>query len=373
MTRGRGRHDVADQGRHLDPVRLCTATRASPRRRSRRSTRSAAADSSSDSARVTRGVRPMHSGCPRTTSSDGSRRRRRSSCPLLRAGHADVEGVFHAAHDLEQLPVGPRPGRIPIMIGAKGPRMLRVAASHADVWSWFAQERSDVAAFAPLLEALVATCRRGGPRSRRRSAARRASSSSRPTSRGPRNRTSACRSAARQRRSPSDSHASAPSASPTWRSSSGHRRRPRWTRCGRCSNRRAPAEARAKSHESARARGKPGARRVSGAEAPVHVAGRVSSCTCLLSSARARREAPFDPATNPTDGRDGEAIDTVAGHVAGLRVALPVVERHAAVGDLRRAVRTGQGAELPGDAGTGRRLTRRGQRRPGRGAAGRAC
>jgi alkanesulfonate monooxygenase SsuD/methylene tetrahydromethanopterin reductase-like flavin-dependent oxidoreductase (luciferase family) len=78
--------------------------------------------------------------------------------PLLRTGHADFEGGFHAAHDLEQLPVGPRPGRIPIMIGAKGAKMLRVAARHADTWSWFAEERSDVAAFAPLLEALVATC-----------------------------------------------------------------------------------------------------------------------------------------------------------------------------------------------------------------------
>ena len=78
--------------------------------------------------------------------------------PLLRSGRADFEGAFHAAHDLEQLPVGPRPGRIPIMIGAKGPRMLRVAARHADTWSWFAEARSDVDEFRPLLEALVATC-----------------------------------------------------------------------------------------------------------------------------------------------------------------------------------------------------------------------
>ena len=85
--------------------------------------------------------------------------------PLLRAGRADVAGSFHAAHDLEQRPVGPRPGRIPIMIGAKGPRMLRVAARHADIWSWYAEERSDVEEFGPLLEALVAACR-GGPRSR---------------------------------------------------------------------------------------------------------------------------------------------------------------------------------------------------------------
>src|SRR3954449_10527791 len=59
--------------------------------------------------------------------------------PLLRGGHADFEGSFHAARDLEQRPVGPRPGGIPIMLGAKGPRMLEVAARHADIWSWYAE------------------------------------------------------------------------------------------------------------------------------------------------------------------------------------------------------------------------------------------
>src|SRR5664279_921263 len=78
--------------------------------------------------------------------------------PLLRAGRADFEGTFHAARDLEQRPVGPRPGKIPIMIGAKGPKMLRVAARHADIWSWFVQERSDIAEFGPRLDAIVAAC-----------------------------------------------------------------------------------------------------------------------------------------------------------------------------------------------------------------------
>ena len=78
--------------------------------------------------------------------------------PLLRAGHADFEGTFHAARDLEHRPIGPRPGRIPIMIGAKGPKMLRLAALHADTWSWFAEERSDLAEFEPRLAALVDAC-----------------------------------------------------------------------------------------------------------------------------------------------------------------------------------------------------------------------
>ncbi len=78
--------------------------------------------------------------------------------PLLRDGRADFEGTFHAARDLEHRPVGPRPGHIPIMIGAGGPKMLRLAATHADIWSWYVQERSDIEEFGPRLEALEAMC-----------------------------------------------------------------------------------------------------------------------------------------------------------------------------------------------------------------------
>lgn len=78
--------------------------------------------------------------------------------PLLRQGRANFEGTFHAARDLEQRPIGPRPGRIPIMIGAKGPKMLRLAARHADIWSWFAEERSDLLELGPRLAAFEAAC-----------------------------------------------------------------------------------------------------------------------------------------------------------------------------------------------------------------------
>src|SRR6185503_17087155 len=78
--------------------------------------------------------------------------------PLLRDGHADFERAFHAARDLEHRPIGPRPGAIPIMIGAKGPKMLRLAALHADIWSWYVEERSDLAEFGPRLAALEAAC-----------------------------------------------------------------------------------------------------------------------------------------------------------------------------------------------------------------------
>jgi len=78
--------------------------------------------------------------------------------PLLRHGRAEFEGTFHAARDLDHRPVGPRPGRIPIMIGAKGPKMLRLAALHADIWSWYVEERSDLEEFGPRLAAIEAAC-----------------------------------------------------------------------------------------------------------------------------------------------------------------------------------------------------------------------
>jgi alkanesulfonate monooxygenase SsuD/methylene tetrahydromethanopterin reductase-like flavin-dependent oxidoreductase (luciferase family) len=44
------------------------------------------------------------------------------------------------------------------MIGASGPKMLRLAAQHADIWSWYVQERSDLEEFGPRLAGLLAAC-----------------------------------------------------------------------------------------------------------------------------------------------------------------------------------------------------------------------
>jgi alkanesulfonate monooxygenase SsuD/methylene tetrahydromethanopterin reductase-like flavin-dependent oxidoreductase (luciferase family) len=78
--------------------------------------------------------------------------------PMLRTGHADHDGPYHQARDLESRPRGPRPGAIPLMVGAGGPRTIALAARHADIWSYYARERSEPAEFAPLVETLERTC-----------------------------------------------------------------------------------------------------------------------------------------------------------------------------------------------------------------------
>ena len=78
--------------------------------------------------------------------------------PLLREGHADFEGTWHAAHGLVQLPQGPRPGRIPIMLGVHGPKGQRLAARYADIWSCYAEEKSDMSELGPRLATLEAAC-----------------------------------------------------------------------------------------------------------------------------------------------------------------------------------------------------------------------
>ncbi|HLX35441.1 MAG TPA: LLM class flavin-dependent oxidoreductase [Candidatus Limnocylindrales bacterium] len=92
--------------------------------------------------------------------------------PLLREGKATFEGQYHAARDLPQIPHGPRPNRIPLMLGVLGPRGQRLAAKHADIWSCYSNERTDMVEFAPLLEGLEAACAEVGrdPRSIGRSA-----------------------------------------------------------------------------------------------------------------------------------------------------------------------------------------------------------
>lgn len=55
--------------------------------------------------------------------------------PLLREGRVDFAGRFYSARNCEIAPPDPREGGPPILIGAMGPRMLRLAARYADIWN----------------------------------------------------------------------------------------------------------------------------------------------------------------------------------------------------------------------------------------------
>ena len=71
---------------------------------------------------------------------------------MLRTGRADHEGLETARGALVR-PRGPRPAGLPVMVGASGPRMLRLAAELADEWN--AGMRSP-AELVPMLEKLDA-------------------------------------------------------------------------------------------------------------------------------------------------------------------------------------------------------------------------
>lgn len=79
--------------------------------------------------------------------------------PLLRGQHVTLNGTWHQIEDAVLIPPPPRPtrlpGTVPILIAAKGERVLRLTASWADAWNtaWFglpderfAQRRSHLVA-----------------------------------------------------------------------------------------------------------------------------------------------------------------------------------------------------------------------------------
>ena len=55
--------------------------------------------------------------------------------PLLREGRADFHGKYYEATECVLRPRGPSPSGPPIWVGAKGERMLRIIAKHADAYN----------------------------------------------------------------------------------------------------------------------------------------------------------------------------------------------------------------------------------------------
>ena len=74
---------------------------------------------------------------------------------LLHEGAIDFDGRFYQARDCELLPRGPRPGGLPLMVGSKGPRMLRIALPHVDAWNVWWADTGNAAAGVPRLRDLV--------------------------------------------------------------------------------------------------------------------------------------------------------------------------------------------------------------------------
>lgn len=82
---------------------------------------------------------------------------------LLREGAIDFDGRFYQARDCELLPRGPRPAGPPLMIGSKGPRMLRIALPHVDAWNvWWADTRNAPDGVPPLRDLVDETARAVG-------------------------------------------------------------------------------------------------------------------------------------------------------------------------------------------------------------------
>lgn len=79
---------------------------------------------------------------------------------LIRTGESDFHGRFYTTNHATMHPRGPRNGRIPIMVGTDGPRLLQLTAQYADGWNttW----TSSVDQVLPRLAALDTACEQVG-------------------------------------------------------------------------------------------------------------------------------------------------------------------------------------------------------------------
>ena len=78
---------------------------------------------------------------------------------LLRDGAVDFAGRYHQARECVLLPPPTRKGGPPIMVGTTGPRMLRLAAQHANAWNaWFTRFGNRPEGIAAIREKVDAAC-----------------------------------------------------------------------------------------------------------------------------------------------------------------------------------------------------------------------
>ncbi len=82
---------------------------------------------------------------------------------LLREGAIDFDGRWYQVRDCELLPRGPRPSGPPLMIGSRGPRMLRATMAYADGWNgWFNDTGNKASGVPALRDAVDEACRAVG-------------------------------------------------------------------------------------------------------------------------------------------------------------------------------------------------------------------
>jgi probable F420-dependent oxidoreductase len=88
---------------------------------------------------------------------------------MLRTSRADHAGRLESARGARLEPRGPRPAGLPVMVGAAGPRMLRLTAELGDEWNAGMRSPEELG---PMLEAVDAACAAAGrdPRTLVRSA-----------------------------------------------------------------------------------------------------------------------------------------------------------------------------------------------------------
>lgn len=90
---------------------------------------------------------------------------------LLKTGCANYDGRFQFARGAEMVPRGPRPTGPPIVISARGPRMMQLAARYADGWNWWSSGPVEEEGLRALLGEVDGACAAAGrePRSLTRS------------------------------------------------------------------------------------------------------------------------------------------------------------------------------------------------------------
>jgi len=82
---------------------------------------------------------------------------------LLREGRVDFHGRYYDAADCVLDPGPVRPGGPPIMLGSTGPRMMRIALPHADLWNtWWSDYGNSPDGFARLRQRVEAAAADAG-------------------------------------------------------------------------------------------------------------------------------------------------------------------------------------------------------------------